>query len=352
MKFSQLINESNALSRYNKSKNIENVKESQWDIIKRIRKENSGDLFVSYRSIERLGINPNFKFKSPIGIYAYPIDYDIKNNTEKGTQFFGGDRTNFIYVFKLTNGKMLDNSYTENDLKIDIKKLKTFYPDFDFNNIDFQNSRYSKMNDGITRKISLNTPDVNIIPLTKIFTITYILSDKNPVKWNKLLRKLGYSGISDNGDNVINDWGRSETIFFSNKNLKIIEVINLKESNKNQDIKFKNLKWFRYANYKNEKIQFKRNKLIWIDGDWIGGNWEANGEWHNGIWHFGKWSGGIWLNGKWLNGYWLGGTWIKGVWIIGWIYDPLKKGNFEKDWEWKGDLVRSTINPKDYFKSH
>ena len=344
MKFSQLINESNALSRYNKSKNIENAKESQWDIIKRIRKENSGDLFVSHRSIERLGINPNFKFKSPIGIYAYPIDYDIKINTEETTGFTGADITNFIYVFKLTNGKMLDNSYTENNLKIDIKKLKTFYPDFDFNNIDFKTSKYSKSKDSIQFKNNPNMkiPDVNIIPLTKIFTITYILSDKNPIKWNKLLRKLGYSGISDNGDNVINDWGRSETIFFSNKNLKIIEVINLKESNKNQDIKFKNLKWFRYATYKNQKIQFKRDKLIWIDGDWIGGNWEANGEWRNGIWHMGKW----------WDGTWYAGTWIKGVWIIGWIYDPLKKGNFEKDWEWKGDLVRSSINPKDYFKSH
>lgn len=126
MKFSQLINESNALSRYNKFKNIKDLRESQYDILKRIRRENSESLFVSYRTIEKLGINPNFKFKSPIGIYAYPIDYAIKNNTEEFSQFTGAGTVNFIYVFKLTTGKMLNNLYTENDLKNDLKKIKNY----------------------------------------------------------------------------------------------------------------------------------------------------------------------------------------------------------------------------------
>ena len=76
--------------------------------------------------------------------------------------------------------------------------------------------------------------------------------------------------------------------------------------------------------------------------------WE-DGAWKDGTWKFGYWFDGAWENGTWRDGIWYNGTWEKGTWKTGWILDSDKKGNFEKDWEWDGNFVKSSINPRDYF---
>ncbi len=76
---------------------------------------------------------------------------------------------------------------------------------------------------------------------------------------------------------------------------------------------------------------------IWLDGDWYNGTWK-NDTWVGATWHNGTWQDGIWYHGTWKGG---------------WIQDGDKQGNFEKSWKWKKvgnvKLVRSPINPKEYF---
>ena len=86
----------------------------------------------------------------------------------------------------------------------------------------------------------------------------------------------------------------------------------------------------------------------WEDGTWKNGTWEK-GTWVDGTWKKGTWFNGIWEDGTWEDGTWFDGTWENGTWEIGWISDRDKKGNFEKDWRWWGQYVKSPINPKDYF---
>ena len=112
---------------------------------------------------------------------------------------------------------------------------------------------------------------------------------------------------------------------------------------------------------------------IWENGVWEGGNFR-NGEWRNGVWKKGlfdqsSWRDGVfedgvfgyshWTTGTFKNGEFLGvwhdGKWIDGIYrgqhyITGWIYDPEKKGNFEKDWEWKDGYVKSWRDPAMYWK--
>ena len=91
----------------------------------------------------------------------------------------------------------------------------------------------------------------------------------------------------------------------------------------------------------------------WKDGTWYSGTWKngtwKNGNWKNGIWEGGYWTMGTWENGTWKAGVWERGLWENGTWNIGWIKDPERKGNFEKDWIWISNHVKSLINPKDYF---
>jgi len=93
---------------------------------------------------------------------------------------------------------------------------------------------------------------------------------------------------------------------------------------------------------------------VWRNGTWRRGIWEngfwKDGVWEDGFWVNGTWENGIWRDGTWRNGIWKKGTWEGGSWKTGLIYDPDRKGNFEKNWKWRDGYVRSPINPAEYFK--
>lgn len=77
----------------------------------------------------KLGINPNLRYDTPIGIYAYPIDEVL---ALEGNVPFAGEQP-FIQVFR-ADGNLLDtNEYSDMDLKSDIKKIKDAVKDKSFN---------------------------------------------------------------------------------------------------------------------------------------------------------------------------------------------------------------------------
>lgn len=93
----------------------------------------------------------------------------------------------------------------------------------------------------------------------------------------------------------------------------------------------------------------KFEKGIWEKGTWKNGDWYGD-YWYNGTWENGNWQRGKWHTGTWVNGNWYNGTWMDGTWVIGWIKDIEKVGNYNSSWKWYKGFVRSTINPKEYFK--
>jgi hypothetical protein len=67
--------------------------------LKELRDVHGSNLFVSFTSINKLGINPGSVFDTPLGIYAYPIDYVIEKNLRVP---YAGDHPN-LQVFS-SNG--------------------------------------------------------------------------------------------------------------------------------------------------------------------------------------------------------------------------------------------------------
>ena len=105
-----------------------------------------------------------------------------------------------------------------------------------------------------------------------------------------------------------------------------------------------------------EKGNFRNGE--WRDGTWKGGFFDQSswrdGIWENGTFGFSHWTTGTWKDGEfqgsWHGGKWIDGTWKGQYWGGGWIYDPEKKGNFEKKWEWKDGFVNSWRDPAMYWK--
>lgn len=80
--------------------------------------------FISFTKLPKLGVNPNFIYDNPLGIYAYPLSQMwLKIVNDKIP--FAGDRP-YVQVLKRTTNKILDSSYTWEDYPKDIKKLKDY----------------------------------------------------------------------------------------------------------------------------------------------------------------------------------------------------------------------------------
>jgi hypothetical protein len=78
-----------------------------YDVLKKFKGQK--DIFVSFQSVARIGINPASAFKTPTGIYTYPIDYALKHFTASGKfAQFGGDRP-FIFILKRTTSAFIED---------------------------------------------------------------------------------------------------------------------------------------------------------------------------------------------------------------------------------------------------
>lgn len=104
------------------------------------RYEGRDDIFISFRDIEKLGINPGSTYDTPIGIYAYPLSAVLGGRTAEDFESpesifaktmnhhvpFAGDKP-FIHVFsvKSREGIVWDmKAYSDADLDADIVKLR------------------------------------------------------------------------------------------------------------------------------------------------------------------------------------------------------------------------------------
>jgi len=188
--------------------------------------------FVSFTTIEKIGINPRNAFSTPIGVYAYSLQ-KLWPDWLHGDDFFGKDRP-YVNLIKLNTDKICNiGSYTFNTQ--DFNKLKKVYeslkPQENFENfvqerreaINDQTNLYSKDSDGallwdLTNSIALMLSGSN----NKSFT----------VKWNKLFRHLGYDVIIDN-TSVIHLLQSSQAVFFVPDSYKLVKRLVNKTYGKN-----------------------------------------------------------------------------------------------------------------------
>lgn len=156
------------------------------------------NVYYSYRSIDKLGINPKSKYNTPNGIYAYPVKYQ-----DPDVKFTGGSNTGFVYFFKLKPGTKLLNlaGYTRKDFESDLKKLETagYKVDLDFS--DAKKESYAG----------------------NFWFVTY-KNRGNATKWNYLLRKvLGYDAILDIGAGIIHDNEPAQLVVLNPTSIEILE---------------------------------------------------------------------------------------------------------------------------------
>ncbi len=184
----------------NEKKKFENV-----PILKKLEPYSDDDsYFVSFTDLEKIGLNPNNRFSTPIGVYAYNLK-DLWPDWTAGDRFFGDDRR-YVNLIKLVTDKVLNLSDYTNYEK-DKKFLKDKYnstikekigKEFeDFVEDVKNNADLYKYDDkaseiwGVSQAIA-ETDQSRVGQYTKRSTII----------WNRMLRDMGYDAIVDKGSNI------------------------------------------------------------------------------------------------------------------------------------------------------
>jgi ADP-ribose pyrophosphatase YjhB (NUDIX family) len=185
-----------------KKKRPENV---NIPILKRLERFSDDDnYFVSFTDLEKIGVNPNNRFSTPIGVYAYNLK-DLWQDWVSGDRFFGDDRK-YVNLIRLNTDRVLNLSSYANYSK-DINFLKDVYEKSikkkvgknfeEFVEDVKQNADLYKYDNqaseiwGVSQAIA-ETDQSRVGQYTKRSTII----------WNKILRDMGYDAVVDKGSNI------------------------------------------------------------------------------------------------------------------------------------------------------
>lgn len=209
--------------------------------------------FITFTSIEKVGLNPKSPFSTPVGVYAYKLK-DVYEELMDKNYLFGVDRP-FVNVIQLNTNKILDlENYT--DKSKDLQKLKKIY-ESEFNSSfeevvnEFENSKdilYPINTDG---KYVYGL--MNHISNKKTGKSGQV--QKSMVYFNVLLRKMGYDVVIDR-TGTIHLLQPSQAVFLTPSSYKVIEKI----INKNYDVKTQSTStyWYKGMNPTVDNVILKK----------------------------------------------------------------------------------------------
>lgn len=190
------------------------------------------DYFISFRDrADDMYLNKANEYDTPHGFYCYPLDNAtviryFNKDTKEASFPFAGERE-YVYVIKKKPGArvlQLDLKYKEHDLNIDKKKIKWITA--------ISNDEIESADKDAKRQM---------YPAGRLWNVTRIAANKNPLKWNRLFRKLGYDYAIDPGNSIIHYNEPYQAVFFT-PSFEIVSVLKNVTINKSKENVIKNLK--------------------------------------------------------------------------------------------------------------
>lgn len=178
------------------------------------------DVYITFTERDKVGINPNYVFNTPLGVYAYPLKDVWKDFNHESKQIyvpFAGSRP-FIWVMRSTQPIQSINDYTKDQLYKDYDKILSLY-----------SKKFGKrevMNDINDYKSNMDPlPFLALWRTTRSLSTNWINSGKPAIAWNKILRQLGYNGIVDHGNSIIHQSEPTQAVFLHGASFKTIDKI-------------------------------------------------------------------------------------------------------------------------------
>lgn len=207
------------------------------------------DVFISFTAIDKLGINPNSSYETPIGIYTYPVKFLFENAKEwerykhKPIGFFVPFAGNSPYVNIVRYVGREDeiirdiNSVSQSEVSLYLKRLQDALVE-DWRRIPAlsQGEFAFKTEDHVRREVmeywelSKNGSRVNSLGGRLWYVLRLAAKDTDynnrfPVRWNTIMRNMGLKAIVDLNSGIIHHNEQWQAVFLEKKALKVIDRI-------------------------------------------------------------------------------------------------------------------------------
>ena len=202
----------------------QNPKLSAYDELKDYAKLDG--YYISFTKLDKLGINPQSEFSTPLGIFAYQLketwkEYGVDKYKDFRQYPFANENP-YIWLFKAKEPSTVLNlsKYTKSDYKRDIVKLKELP-----NTVIDWDSFIKRVEDDS----KIEGAAGYIWNLTRWVANNYTNPNKPylnlNIKWSNILRKL-YSGVVDNGNEIVHENEPIQSVFFSKSAIELIKKVN------------------------------------------------------------------------------------------------------------------------------
>jgi hypothetical protein len=194
------------------------------------------DVFVHFSSVQKIGVNPRTTYKTPAGVYAYPIDYVLSKSVKKLPY---GNEFSFIFVIRAKDKILNLNEYTMQQYNLDKKKLYNYVVELIKNkNHPWSLEYYKNAVNAVKDSSKIKSPG------GYLWYLMWVCSDHNPAIWNRILRYLGYNVVADYSEGIIHENEPTQAIFTTVKAFEVVEHFN------NNDAKYlKTSKLYKWAEF-------------------------------------------------------------------------------------------------------
>ena len=191
---------------------------------------------VSMTSVHKLGVNPNSRYNTPVGIYFYPAEYymRVKENLLKPGKLPFQDNAPHIQIFEM-KGNVVDISNTQ------VKEFDS-YISMLYKNVG-RISQLIGLSENSTQK-SISHAVMNSHSMAKIDTyggslwyVFYALSNINgtnkrdtaaprsSVIWNSILRLLDIDILIDEGAGIIHENEPYQGVVLNPRSVKLVHTV-------------------------------------------------------------------------------------------------------------------------------
>lgn len=201
------------------------------DLLKKYKDDDS--YFITFTTIEKVGLNPKSPFSTPVGLYAYKLK-DVYDELVYKNYLFGVDRP-YVNVIQLQTDRVLKlEDY--NNKNSDLQKLKKIYE-----------SETGKSFDDILKEFESNNHLLYSIDTDGkyIYGLMNFISNKiegktgavkkSMIYFNRLLRKMGYDVVIDR-TGTLHLLQPSQAVFLVPSSYKFVEKIINKTYSQNEPI--------------------------------------------------------------------------------------------------------------------
>lgn len=190
------------------------LNERHEDIVKSLSPyRDQDDIYITFSNVLKVGIKPLYLHETPIGVYTYPLK-EIWSSVVSNTIPYAGDRP-LVHVLQSTLPVQDVSDYTEAQYQQDREKLLEIFWTLPIAN------KTERLFQAWETEAKIKIPAAKFWIVTRNMAIKMV--GRPTVKWNALLRQLGYNALSDkHGTGLIHPNEPIQAVFLTSAAFKHI----------------------------------------------------------------------------------------------------------------------------------